>query len=199
MKRVVNFLAALSIMALPSLASASSWKIDAGHSTVGFKVKHLMVSNVTGSFTKYSGVVDFDDNDLTKSKVNVTIDANSINTNEPKRDEHLRSADFFDTAKFPTITFVSRRWSRTANGALTVAGNLTMHGVTREVVLSVEPFSNEIRDPWGSTRRGTTASALLNRKDFGISWNKALDSGGVSVGDEVRVLLEIEMVREPAK
>ncbi|NTU93670.1 MAG: polyisoprenoid-binding protein [Chlorobiaceae bacterium] len=194
-KLIINLMVALSTMVSPALVAASTWSIDASHSTVAFKIRHLMVSNVTGGFNKYTGVVEIDDRDVTKSKVNVTIDANSINTNEPKRDEHLRSADFFDTARYPTITFASKRWAVGTNGAMKVTGNLTMHGVTREVALNVEPFSNEVRDPWGHIRRGTSASAVINRQDFGINWNKSLDAGGVTVGDEVNVMLEIEMIR----
>ena len=199
MKIVIKFVVALAIMALPSLAMASSWKIDSAHSDVGFKVRHLMVSNVKGSFNKYTGIVDLNETDITKSKVDVTIDVHSINTNDVKRDEHLRSADFFDAAKFPTMTFVSKKWSSAANGALKVAGNLTIHGITREVVLNVEPFSQEIKDPWGNTRRGTSASANINRKDFGLTWNKALDAGGAMIGDEVSIQLEVELVNVQPK
>lgn len=196
---MIKFVVALAILALPSLAMASSWKIDSAHSDVGFKVRHLMVSNVKGSFNKYTGIVDLHETDITKSKVDVTIDVNSINTNELKRDEHLRSADFFDAAKFPTITFVSKKWSSAANGSLKVAGNLTIHGITREVVLNVEPFSQEIKDPWGNIRRGTSASANINRHDFGLTWNKALDAGGVMIGDEVSIQLEVELVKVQPK
>ncbi len=199
MNILINVIVALFIMTLPSQAVASSWKIDSGHSDVGFKVRHLMVSNVKGNFNKYTGIVDLDERDMTKSKVEVTIDVNSINTNESKRDEHLRGADFFDSAKYPTITFVSKKWSSTTNGALKVAGNLTIHGITREVVLNVEPFSQEIKDPWGNTRRGTSASANINRKDFGLTWNKTLEAGGVMVGDEVSIQLEVELVKVQPK
>jgi polyisoprenoid-binding protein YceI len=199
MKFIGHLFVTLSFMALPALASASTWKIDPVHSTVGFKIRHLTVSNVTGRFSSYSGVVNLDDREITKSKVNVTIDANSINTNETKRDEHLRSAEFFDTAKYPTITFVSKKWSSAANGALSVTGILTMHGVTREVVLNVEPFTQEIKDPMGSIRSGTSATTIINRKDFGISWSKALDTGGAMIGDEVAIQLEIEMVKDQPK
>jgi polyisoprenoid-binding protein YceI len=195
MKIVTHAFAAFAIMAFPALASASSWKIDAAHSDVGFKVRHLMVSNVKGNFNKYNGVVDLNDTDITRSKIDVTIDVNSINTNEAKRDEHLRSAEFFDAAKYPTMTFVSKKWINGANGALKVAGNLTIHGVTKEVVLNVEPFSAEVKDPWGNTRRGTSASTTVNRKDFGLNWNKALETGGLMVGDEVTVQLEVELVK----
>lgn len=199
MKTLVNLIAVLAFMALPGLAAASTWKIDAAHSDVGFKVRHLMVSNVKGSFTRYTGIVDLNDTDITKSKVNVTIEANSINTNEPKRDEHLRGSDFFDASKYPSITFVSNKWSAAADGALKVAGKLTMHGVSRDVVLNVEPFSKEVKDPWGNTRRGTSAGTVINRRDYGLSWSKSLETGGVMVGDEVAILLEVEMIKVQPK
>ncbi len=189
----------IAIMALPSLATATSWSIDADHSNVGFSVSHLMVSHVKGNFNKYSGVVDINDQDITKSTVDVTIDAGSINTNVQKRDEHLRSAEFFDAAKYPALTFVSKKWTRTSKGAMKVTGDLTIHGVTKSVVLSVAPFSKESKDPWGNIRRGTSASTTINRKDYGLVWNKALETGGVAVGEEVNILLDVELVKAQAK
>lgn len=195
MKRLVRICALGIALMIPDYALASTWKIDQDHSNVGFSVKHLMVSNVKGSFARFSGMVDLDDRDITASRVSATIDASSINTNVQKRDDHLRGADFFDVAKYPNITFVSKKWSRTADGRLKVTGNLTMHGTTRDVVLNVDPFSREIRDAWGKTRRGTTATARINRQDFGITWNKALDAGGVTIGNEVDIVLDIEMIK----
>jgi len=188
-----------AIMVLPSLASATPWNIDADHSNVGFSVSHLMVSHVKGNFNKYSGVVDINDKDITKSKVDVTIDASSINTNVQKRDEHLKSADFFDVAKYPTLTFVSKKWSKAAKGALKVTGDLTIHGVTKSVVLTVAPFSKESKDPWGNTRRGTSASTTINRKDYGLVWNQALETGGVAVGEEVNISLDVELIKAQIK
>ncbi len=195
MKHLKRTLAIALLLLSPSLASAAAWTLDADHSNVGFKVRHLMVSNVKGSFEKYSGVVDLNDMDITKSKADVTIETASVNTNVQKRDEHLRSADFFNVAKYPTMTFVSKKWSRGAKGALKVTGELTLHGVTKEVVLSVAPFSKESKDPWGNLRRGTSATATINRKDFGLVWNKALETGGVAVGEEVQITLEVELVK----
>ncbi len=189
----------VAIMALPALAEATPWTIDADHSNVGFSVSHLMVSHVKGNFNKYTGVVDLNDKDITKSNVNVSIDAASINTNVQKRDEHLRSADFFDVAKYPTLTFVSKKWARAAKGALKVTGDLTIHGVTREVVLNVAPFSKESKDPWGNFRRGTSATTTINRKDYGLVWNQALETGGVAVGEDVNISLEVEMVKSQPK
>ncbi len=199
MKRIFASIAAVIALALPLVASASTWSIDPDHSNIGFKVKHLMVSNVRGAFEKHTGVVDLNDQDITKSKVEVSIDTNSINTSVQKRDEHLRSADFFDVAKYPTMTFVSKKVSKAGKDRLKVTGDLTLHGVTRQVVLDVEGPSQESKDPWGNFRRGASASTKINRKDFGLVWNKALETGGVVVGDEVIITLEIEMVKAQAK
>lgn len=158
-----------------------------------------MVSHVKGNFNKYSGIVDINDKEITKSTVSVTIDASSINTNVQKRDEHLRSADFFDTAKYPTLTFVSKKWTQASQGALKVTGDLTIHGITKSVVLNVAPFSKESKDPWGNLRRGTSASTTINRKDYGLVWNQVLETGGVAVGEEVNILLDVELVKSPSK
>jgi len=196
MKAIIAAITAFIALALPLAASAAAWHIDPEHSNVGFKVRHLMVSNVRGSFEKESGVVELDDQDITRSKVAVTIDTRSINTNVQKRDEHLRSADFFDVAKYPTITFVSKKVAKAGPDKLKITGDLTLHGVTREVVLDVEGPSQESKDPWGAIRRGATATTRINRKDFGLVWNKNLETGGVVVGDEVLITLEIEMIRK---
>jgi len=196
MKRIIASIAAIIALSLPALASASTWSIDPDHSNVGFKVRHLMVSNVKGNFEKHSGILDLNDKDITKSKVEVTIDTNSINTNVQKRDEHLRSADFFDVAKYPTMTFVSKKVAKAGKDKLKITGDLTLHGVTRQVVLDVDELSKESKDPWGNIRRGTTATAKINRKDFGLVYNAALETGGVAVGEEVTITLEIEMIRK---
>ncbi|MCF8383539.1 MAG: YceI family protein [Chlorobium sp.] len=180
---------------MPDFALASTWSIDQDHSSVGFSVRHLMVSNVKGSFSRFSGTVELSDNDIKASKVSAKIEAASINTNVQKRDDHLRSTEFFDVARYPSITFLSKKWSLMADGKLKVNGNLTMHGRTKEVVLHVEPFSKEIRDAWGKARRATTATTRINRQDFGITWNRALDAGGVTIGDEVDIVLDIEMIK----
>ena len=196
MKRFIKLIAVVVTLAIPAYALASTWNIDPDHSNVGFKARHLMVSNVKGSFDKHSGTVDIDAKDITKSKIEVTIDTTSINTNLQKRDEHLRSADFFDVAKYPTMTFVSKKVTKGGKDKLKVTGDLTLHGVTREVVLDVEPLSKESKDPWGNIRRGTTASTKINRKDFGLTWNKELETGGVLVGDEITITLEIEAIKK---
>lgn len=194
--RIITLIAALS---LPALALATTWNIDPDHTNIGFKVRHLMVSNVTGNFDKHTGTVEINDQDITKSKVAITIDTNSINTNVKKRDDDLRSANFFDVAKYPTMTFVSKKIVKAGKGKLNVTGDLTIHGVTKEVVLDVEGPSGESKDPWGNIRRGASATTKINRKDFGLTWNKALETGGVVVGDEVTITLEVEMIKAAAK
>lgn len=195
MKKTIASFIAIAALAIPVLASATTWNIDPDHSNVGFKVRHLMVSNVKGSFEKHNGVVEINDKDITKSKVSVTIDAASVNTNVAKRDDHLRSADFFDVAKYPTITFVSKKVAKAGKGKLKVTGDLTLHGVTKQVVLNVEGPAKESKDPWGNFRSGVNASTTINRKDFGLVYNAALETGGVAVGEEVAVNLEIEMIK----
>jgi len=196
MKRFITSIAAIVTLAVPLFASASTWIIDPEHSNVGFKVRHLMVSNVRGNFEKFTGTVDLNDKDITKSRVEVTIDTNSINTNVQKRDTHLRSPDFFDVAKYPAMTFMSTRVAKAGGGKLKVTGNLTLHGITKEVTLDVEGPTGESKDPWGNTRKGATATTRINRKDFGLTWNKALETGGVVVGDDIAITLEIEMIKK---
>lgn len=188
---------ALALAAAPA-ALAQSYTIDSAHSKAQFSVRHMMVSNVRGEFSKMKGTIDYDEKDPSAIRVEATIEVASINTGEPKRDEHLKSPDFFDAAKYPVITFRSKSARKTANG-LAVTGDLTIHGVTKEVVLQVEGPSPEVRDPWGNFRRGATAAAKINRKDFGLTWNAALETGGVVVGDEVTITIDVEAVRPAAK
>ena len=195
MKRLLVSISTIIALSLPLLASATTWNIDPDHSNIGFKVRHLMVSNVKGSFDKHTGVVDINDKDITKSKVEVTIDTASINTNVQKRDEHLRSADFFDVAKYPTMTFVSKKVAKAGKDKLKVTGDLTLHGITKEVVLDVEGPTKESKDPYGNIRSGVVAGTKINRKDFGLVWNAALETGGVAVGEEVTISMEIEMIK----
>lgn len=195
MKRLIAIFSTIIALSLPTLASATIWNIDPDHTNIGFKVRHLMVSNVRGSFNKHTGVVDINDKDITKSKVEVTIDTASINTNVQKRDEHLRSADFFDVAKYPTMTFVSKKVAKAGKNKLKVTGDLTLHGITKEVVLNVEGPTAESKDPYGNIRRGAVANSKINRKDFGLVWNATLETGGVVVGDEVTITLEVEMIK----
>jgi len=173
-----------------------TYVIDPSHSTAGFKVRHLMVSNVRGEFSGVTGTVVFDAEDPAKSKVEAAIDATTLQTREPQRDQHLKSADFFDVEKFPKITFISKKVVPVAEGEWRLVGDLTIHGVTREVVLDVEGPTPEVKDPWGNIKIGATATTKVNRKDFGLVWNVALEAGGVLVGDEVAIQLEVEMARQ---
>jgi polyisoprenoid-binding protein YceI len=176
--------------------AAITYTIDPAHSTADFRVRHLMVSNVRGEFSKVSGTVVFDPENPANSKVEATIDATTINTREPDRDQHLKSADFLDVEKFPKITFVSKKVTPAGEGKWRVTGDDTIHGVTREVTLDVEGPSPEAKDPWGNIKTGLSATTKLSRKDFGLNWNMALETGGVLVGDEVSVHLELELARQ---
>ena len=155
-----------------------------------------MVSNVKGDFTKVKGMVTIDEQNIANLKVDITIDAASVNTGHVKRDEHLRNADFFDVTKNPTITFVSKRIERTGTNTLKVMGDLTIRGVTKEIAVDVEGPTPEVKDPGGNFRRGATANAKINRQDFGIMWNRVLDAGGVVVGDEVNIYVEVELIKK---
>jgi polyisoprenoid-binding protein YceI len=171
-----------------------TYEIDSTHSSAHFSVRHLMVSNVRGEFTKVSGTVKFDPENPSASSVEATIDANSISTRDPQRDGHLKSAEFLDTEKFPTITFRSKKVEIHAGGGK-VTGDLTIHGVTREVTLDVEGPSAEVKDPWGKQRIGASATTKIDRKEFGVVWNSPLETGGVMIGDEVKINLDVEFVR----
>jgi len=184
-----SFVALAALVALP--AAASTWEIDPNHTESSFLVKHLMVSNVRGQFGKTTGTVVQDDKDLSKSKVEITIDARTVNTRVEKRDAHLKSPDFLDVEKFPTITFKSTRMTKGEGNTVKVDGDLTIHGVTRPVTVNVEytPETPAI----GMTVRGFTATTKINRKDYGLNWNKAIEAGGVMVGDEVNITVEGEL------
>jgi polyisoprenoid-binding protein YceI len=195
MKRIISVVT-LFLLSLPFTALASTWTLDPDHSAAQFKVRHLMISNVKGSFEKINGQLILDDKDITKSKVDVIIDVASVNTNIKKRDDHLRSPDFFDTAKFPAMTFVSTKVEKDGPDKLKVTGNLTIKGITKPVVLHVDGLTPEIKDPWGNIRRGASATTTINRKDFGVSWNKKLDSGVIVVADDVAIQLEVEFIKK---
>lgn len=172
-----------------------TWKLDPVHSIAEFKVKHMMITNVKGQFTGVTGTMTIDPNDITKSSVEASIDVASINTREAQRDAHLKSADFFDAEKYPTMTFQSTSVKRTGDDELAVTGNLTIHGVTKSVVFNVEGPSAPAKDPWGGTRIGLSAVAKINRKDFGLTWNAALETGGIMVGEEVTLTLDAQFVQ----
>jgi len=172
--------------------SATVWDIDPVHTGVHFSVKHLMVATVRGEFGKIAGTVTLDPRDISRSSIVASIDAASISTREPQRDAHLQSPDFLDVEKYPTIEFRSTRLARTADG-FDVSGELTIRGVTRPVVLKVETSDTELRDPFGNLKRGASATAKINRKDFGLVWNVGLESGGFLVGDEVKIEIDVEI------
>ena len=173
----------------------TTWKIDPVHSVAEFKVKHMMISNVKGRFSAIKGVLVTDEADVTGSRVDVSIEAASIDTGDAQRDAHLRSADFLDVEKFPTLSFKATRIKRVSNGELAVAGELTIHGVTRNAVFHVEGPTAAHKDPWGNTRIGISATTRINRKDYGLTWNAALETGGLLVGDEVSITLEVQFVK----
>ena len=184
----------MSTLAIPQTA-VSTWNIDPAHSVAEFKVKHMMISNVKGQFAKVSGVLTFDETGLTKSHVEAAIEAASLNTREEQRDAHLKSADFFHVEQHPTLSFKSTRIRTIRNGGLAVTGDLTIRGVTRNVEFAVEGPTPPAKDPWGNTRLGLSATTKINRKDFGLTWNAALETGGILVGDEVTITLDVQFVK----
>ena len=188
--------AALALVLVPGLAFATTWKIDPAHSSAGFSVSHMVIAEVDGNFGKTEGTVVINEKNLSKSSVEATIDASTIDTREPKRDAHLKSADFFDVEKFPTITFKSTKVQKAGKDKFKVTGDLTLHGVTKPVVLEVAAPSKVIQDPWGNTKRGAKATTVINRRDFGLTWDNKLQDGSAVVGDEVTVTLNLELAKQ---
>jgi polyisoprenoid-binding protein YceI len=172
--------------------SLVNWDLDHAHSSIDFTVRHLLVSKVRGRFTKWTGHLQLDEQDLTRSRVDVEIDVASVDTHEPQRDTHLRSGDFFEVEKHPRILFKSKRVEEKGKDHLAITGDLTIRGATHEVVLDVERNGVVAKDPWGKRRAGFTATAKINRKDFGVSYNQVLDQGGLALGEEVAITIEIE-------
>jgi polyisoprenoid-binding protein YceI len=179
-------------LVLPAVAATSNWQIDPAHSAAQFAVKHLAISTVRGAFTKVQGTVRFDDQDITKSTVDVTVDAGSVDTRQPDRDKDLRSDHFFDVEHYPAITFKSKKVEQVSLGKLKVTGDLTIHGVTKEVALDVDGPSAPIKDPWGNQRMGVSASAKISRRDFGIGANY----GPAMIGDEISITIDAEMAQK---
>ena len=173
-----------------------NYQIDPAHSSAQFKVRHMMIANVKGEFDKVSGTVTFDPAKPEASSVEATIAVASISTRDEQRDAHLRSADFFDVEKYPTITFKSKRVTASGSDSFSVAGDLTIHGVTKEVTLNVEELTEEAKDPWGNMRRGAEAKTRIHRKEFGMTFNMALDTGGFVVGEEVDITIDVELIRQ---
>ena len=175
--------------------SAAKYQIDSTHSSASFSIKHMMIAKVHGGFEKLSGSLTYDAQNPSASKIEVIIDASTINTREAQRDTHLKSADFFDVEKFPTLTFVSKKVEGSGDD-LKVTGDLTIKGITKEVVLAVEGPSAEMKDPYGNLKIGASATTKIKRKEFGLTWNAALEAGGVLVGDDVNITLEVQFVKQ---
>lgn len=182
-------------MTTSSASPLTTWKLDPAHSAAEFKVKHMMISNVKGSFSGLTGVLTEHQTDPTMSSVEASIDLATVNTGDAQRDGHLKSADFFDIEKYPAITFKSTEVKRNGEGEYKVTGELTLHGVTRPVTFAVEGPSAPGKDPWGNTRIGLSATTKINRKDFGLAWNAALETGGVLVGEDVAITLDVQFIK----
>lgn len=172
------------------------YQIDPAHSTVSFTIKHMMIAKVHGGFEKLAGKLIYDAANPAQSSIEVEIDAASINTREPQRDAHLKSPDFFDVEKFPTLLFKSTKIEASSEGELKLTGDLTIHGVTNSVVLDVEGPTAEMKDPWGNLKIGASASTKIKRKDFGLTWNAALEAGGFLVGDDVTISLDVQFIKQ---
>ena len=180
---------------VPSLSQAATWKSDPTHASVQFAVSHLMVSTVRGTFDTFDVTATIDENDVSRSSVEATIEVASVNTRNEKRDDHLKSADFFDVATHPTLTFKSKAVEKVQDNAYKVTGDLTLMGVTQEVVLEVAGSPKAMKDPWGNSRVGGTVTTTINRTDYGLKYNSVLDSGGVAIGEEVEITIDIELVQ----
>jgi len=196
--RAVYATALAATLSLPAAATTSTWQIDPNHSSAQFAVRHLGLSTVRGAFTKVNGTIQFDDKDITKSSVDVTIDAASVDTRVDGRDKDLRSDHFFEVEKYPTLTFKSTKVEQVEVGKLKVTGDLTIHGVTKQVVLDVEGPTAAVKDPWGNQRAAASATTKINRQDFGVKWNAKMDNGGWVLGDDVAITIDVEMVQKGA-
>lgn len=194
MKRSMGWVV-LAAVGVAQVAMGATWTLDADHTAAEFSVKHMMVSNVKGQFSKVAGTVNLDEKAPSKSSVEATIDATTVDTRQPKRDAHLRSPDFFDVAKYPTLSFKSTSVKKVGKDHFRVAGNLTLHGVTRPVVLDTQ-ITPPIKDPWGNNRRGLHATTKIDREDYGLNLNQALEAGGVVVGKEVQITIDGEMIEK---
>jgi polyisoprenoid-binding protein YceI len=193
MKRMIGVAVLVAALA-PTAGLASTWEIDPAHSRASFSIKHLVISTVRGDFGKTTGKVVIDDADISRSSAEANVDVSTVDTRVPPRDADLRSSNFFDVAKYPTMTFKSTKVERAGDGKLKVTGDLTLHGVTKHVVLDVEGPTPEIKGMRGEARRGVSATTMLNRKDFGLTWNKMIEAGPV-VGDSVNVEVSVELVK----
>jgi polyisoprenoid-binding protein YceI len=185
----------MSTSATTPSATTTTWNIDPVHSIAEFRVRHMMISNVRGQFTGVTGTLTYDESDSSKSHIEASIDVATVDTRDPQRDAHLKSADFFDAEKFPAMTFHSSKVTRRGGGNIELSGPLSIHGITKEVEFTVEGPTPPVKDPWGNTRIGVAASTKIDRRDYGLTFNAALDAGGVMVGDEVSITLELEFVK----
>lgn len=193
------FTAALSAAFVFSAgAYASTWEIDPAHAEAKFEIRHMGLSNVSGTITGIKGTFDIDDKDAKKVKIEATADATTINTNNADRDKHLKNADFFDTTKYPSITFKSKKITTEKGGKLKIVGDLTLHGQTKEVTMDAEAITPAVKDMWGNNRRGFTATTKITRKDFGLVWNKTLETGGVMLGETAKVDINAELIQPTA-
>lgn len=199
LRRMLTLAAIALISCTAGLAATSTWKFDPIHTAAQFSVRHLTISTVRGAFSKVTGTVELDDQDVRKSKVDVSIDVSTVDTREPARDKDLRSDHFFDVEHFPTMTFKSTKVEQAGAGKLRVTGNLTIRGVTKEVVLDVDGPTAPIKDQYGNQRAAVNATTKINRQDFGVKWNATIDGGGVVVGDEVNINVDAEMVKQAVK
>ncbi len=193
LKKIFALTLALAVTA--AAVQAQTWSIDKAHSSLGFSVRHMVISKTTGQFSDFEGTLNFDGKNLAAGSVTVTAQMASIDTDDGKRDEHLRSADFFDVEKFPTMTFESKRVIPGEGNDFELTGDLTIKGVTKEVTFDGE-FHGAMKDPWGNTRAGFSAETTINRQEFGITWNQTLDAGGLLVGNDVDINVEMEFVQQ---
>jgi polyisoprenoid-binding protein YceI len=193
---IVGITALALLSCIPSFGATTEWKIDSQHSAAQFSVRHLAISTVRGTFSKVTGTVLVDDRDIAKSSVNVTIDVSTVDTREPARDKDLRSDHFFDVDHFPTMTFKSKKVGQVSPGKLQVTGDLTIRGITKQVVLDVDGPTAPIKDPWGNQRAAVNATSKINRQNFGVKWNATMDNGGVVVGDDVNINIDAEMIKQ---
>ena len=176
--------------------AAVPYQIDTAHSHAQFKVRHMMIANVRGEFSKVTGSVLYDAENPSASQISATIDVTTISTREPQRDEHLKSGDFFDVGRYPSIVFSSHEIVASGPGCFEVTGNLSIRGVKRPVILTVEGLTPEAKDPWGNMRRGASARTHISRRSFGLEWNVALEAGGFLVGDDVEITIDVELIRQ---
>jgi polyisoprenoid-binding protein YceI len=195
-KRIAVLAILVSALSFPAFAGTTTWKFDPQHTSAQFAVKHMMISTVRGAFSKVTGTVTYDDQDISKSVVDVSIDVSSVDTREPSRDKDLRSEKFFDVEHFPTMTFKSKKVERVSSAKLKVTGDLTIRGVTKEVVLDVDGPTAPVTDPYGNQRAAVNATTKVNRLDYGVKWNASMDNGGVVVSDAVDITIDAEMIKQ---